>query len=112
MFIRYVIDNDTARPFPIVAPEVFALNSAQSSTSLHTLRYAQVGRDISKKIHSRGQTRIETVECEVPSDPLPAGERVTGILILPNPPDSGEPVVLKVSFPNEKAEPIVLTLVL
>ncbi len=112
LFIRYVIDNDTARPFPIAAPEVFALDSAQSSTSLHTFRYAQLGRDISKKIRSRGQTKIETVECEVPSDPLPAGERVTGILILPNPPDSGEPAVLKISFPNEKAEPIVLTLVL
>lgn len=112
LFIRYVIDNATTRPFPIAAPEVFALNSAQSSTSLHTFRYAQLGGDISKKIRSRGQTRVETVECEVPSDPLPAGERVTGILILRNPPDSGEPVVLKVSFPNEKAAPIVLTLVL
>ena len=112
LFIRYVIDNNTARPFPIAAPEVFALNSAQSSTSLHTFRYAQLGGDISKKIRSRGQTRVETVECEVPSDPLPAGERVTGILILQNPPDTGEPIVLKVSFPNQKAEPIVLTLVL
>jgi hypothetical protein len=112
LFIRYVIDNDTARPFPVAAPKVSALNSAHSSTSLHTLRYAQLGGDMSKKIRSRGQTRIETVECEVPSDPLPAGERVTGILILQNPPDTGEPIVLKVSFPNQKAEPIVLTLVL
>ena len=112
LFIRYVIDNDTARPFPIAAPEVFALNSARSSTSLHTFRFAQLGPDVSKKIRSRGQTKVETVECEVPTDPLPAGERVTGILILQNPPDSGEPLVLKVSLPNEKAEPIVLTLVL
>ena len=105
-------DNDTTRPCPITPPEVFSLNSAQSSTSLHTFRYAQLGRDISKKIRSRGQTKIETVECEVPSEPLPAGERVTGILILPTPPDSIEPAVLKISFPNENAEPIVLTLVL
>ena len=112
LFIRYVIDNNTARPFPIAAPEVFALNSAQSSTSLHTFRYTQIGHDISKKIRSQKQTRVETVECEVPSDPLPAGERVTGILILQNPLDTGAPTVLKVSFPNQKAEPIVLTLVL
>ena len=111
LFIRYVIDNDTARPFPVAAPEVFALNSVQSSTSLYSFRYAQLGGDISKKIRSLGQTRVETVECEVPLDPLPAGERVTGILILRNPSD-GEPVVLKVSFPNQKAQPIVLTLVL
>jgi hypothetical protein len=112
LFIRYVIDNDTARPFPIAAPEVFALNFARSSTSLHTFRYAQLGPDLSKKIRSRGQSKVETVECEVPSDPLPAGERVTGILILHAPPDFGEPAILKVSFPNEEAEPIVLTVVL
>ena len=112
LFIRYVIDNGTARPFAIGIPEVFALESAQSATSLHALRYAQIGSDISKKIRSQGQSRIKTIDCEVPSDPLPPGERVTGILIVQSHPAASEPVVLRLSFPNQGREPIVLTLVL
>ena len=112
LFIRYVIDNGTTRPFAIGIPEVFALESAQSATSLHAFRYAQVGADISKKIRSQGQVRIETIDCEIPSDPLSPGKRVTGILIVPSPPAASEPAVLRFSFPNEKREPIVLTLVL
>jgi len=112
LFIRYVIDNGTARPFAIGIPDVVALESAQSATSLHAFRYAQVGANISKRIRSQGQVQIKTIDCEVPSDPLPPGERVTGILIVQSPPDTSEPVVLKVSFPNEKGKPVALTLVL
>jgi hypothetical protein len=112
LFIRYVIDNGTARPFAIGMPEVVALQSVQSATSLHAFRYAQVGANLSKKIRSQGQVPIKTIDCEVPSDPLPPGERITGILIVQSPPSASEPVVLKFSFPNEKGEPIALTLVL
>jgi hypothetical protein len=112
LFIRYVIDNGTARPFAIGIPEVVALESAQSATSLYAFRYAQVGENLSKKIRSQGQVPIKTIDCEVPSDPLPPGERATGILIVQSPPSTSEPVVLKFSFPNEKGEPIALTLVL
>jgi DNA polymerase III delta prime subunit len=112
LFIRYVIDNGTTRPFAISTPEVFALESAHSATSLHAFRYAQIGEDISKKIHSEGQVRIKTIECEIPSDPLPPGERVTGILIVQSPPTASQPTVLRFSFPREGREPILLTLVL
>ena len=112
LFIRYVIDNGTTRPFAIGIPEVFALESAQSGTSLHAFRYAQVGADISKKIRSQGQVRIKTIDCEIPSDPLPPGERVTGILIVQSPPTASEPAVLRFSFPREGRQPISLTLVL
>jgi hypothetical protein len=112
LFIRYVIDNGTTRPFAIGIPEVFALESAQSGTSLHAFRYAQVGADISKKIRSQGQVRIKTIDCEIPSDPLPPGERVTGILIVQSPPTASEPTVLRLSFPREGRQPISLTLVL
>jgi hypothetical protein len=112
LFIRYVIDNGTTRPFAIGNPEVFALESAQSATSLYAFRYAQIGEDISKKIHSEGQVRIKTVECEIPSDPLPPGERVTGILIVESPPTASEPTVLRFLFPREGRQPISLTLVL
>jgi hypothetical protein len=112
LFIRYVIDNGTTRPFAISTPEVFALESAHSATSLHAFRYAQIGEDISKKIHSEGQVRIKTIECEIPSDPLPPGERVTGILMVQSPPTASQPTVLRFSFPREGREPILLTLVL
>jgi hypothetical protein len=112
LFIRYVIDNRTTKPFAIGIPEVFVLESAQSATSLQSFRYTQVGPSISKKIRSRGQVRIETIDCEVPSEPLPPGERVAGILIVKSPPANSEPTVLKFSFPHEKRQPVVFTLVL
>ena len=112
LFIRYVIDNRTAQPYAIGIPDVFALESVHSQTSLYTFRYSQVGPDIDKKIRSRGQTRLETVDCEVPSDALPPGETASGILIVQPPASGSNPAVLRFSFPKEGHESISLTLVL
>jgi hypothetical protein len=112
LFIRYFIDNRTTRPYVIGIPEVYALESTQSRPSLQAFRYSQVGPDVDKKIRSQGQARIATVDCEVPSDPLPPGETATGILILQMPPTASEPAVLRFVFPREGREPISLTLVL
>ena len=112
LFIRYIIDNRTAQPYAIGIPDVFALESVHSQTSLYTFRYSQVGPDIDKKIRSRGQTRLETVDCEVPSDALPPGETASGILIVQPPASGSNPAVLRFSFPNEGHESISLTLVL
>ena len=112
LFIRYVIDNRTALPYAIGIPEVFALQSAHPQTSLHAFRYSQVGSDIDKKISSRGQVRIEAVDCEVPSEALPPGETASGILILQSPPSASDPAVLRFSFPRQGRKPISLTLVL
>src|SRR5262245_21470540 len=113
LFIRYVVDNRTAHPYAIGTPDVFALESAHSQTSLHTFRYSQVGSDIEKKLRSRGQERIETIDCEVPSDALPPGETATGILIVQPPPTtSSDPAVLRFLFPGAGHEPISITLIL
>jgi hypothetical protein len=112
LFIRYVIDNRTVHPYAIGNPKVFALEPENSLISLHGFRYAQVGSDIAKKIRSRGQERIETVDCEVPSGPLAPGETASGILIAPLPPSVAVPVVLRFLFPREGREPISVTLVL
>jgi hypothetical protein len=112
LFIRYVIDNRTARPYVSSTPEVFALESPHSQTSLQPFRYSQVGPDIDRKIRSLRQARIETVECEAPSAALSPGETASGILILQTLPSVGEPTVLRFSFSGQGREPISLTLVL
>ena len=112
LFIRYVIDNRTTRPYVTGQPEVFALESPHSGTSLYAFRYSQLGPDFEKKIRSRGLTRIATLDCEVPSEPLPPGERVTGIVVVPMPGNLSEPNVLRLLFPTKEREPIRLTLVL
>jgi hypothetical protein len=111
LFIRYVVDNRTERPYAIGLPGVFALEAANSETSLHAFRYSQVGPDIGKKIRSHGQTRIESVDCEMRSDALPSGEMTSGILIVQGVSASG-PVVLRLQFPQEGHHAIALTLVL
>jgi hypothetical protein len=100
LFVRYVIDNRTARPHVVATPEVYSLASASSQTSLQAMRYSQVGPDIQKKISSRGQTPIAMVDCEVPSEPVPAGRAGAGILTLQLPSTSDSaPAVLKFVFP-------------
>ena len=112
LFLRYVIDNRSTRPYVASQPEVFVLESAHSQTSLHALRYSQVGPDIERKMRSQRQARIATIDCEVPSEPLPPGETVTGILTVPLHQALSEPTVLRVLFPTTGDEPISLTLVL
>ena len=114
LFIRYMIDNRTKHPYLAGQPEVFALQSAHSQTSLHAYRYSQVGLEFEKKIRSRAQVRIATVECDVPSEPLPPGEGASGILILQAPPTAPDtqPAVLRLVFPTAGQEATSLTLIL
>ena len=114
LFVRYMVDNRTTRPYQAGQPEVFALQAAHSPTSLHTYRYSQIGPEIEKKLRSRAQVKVETVECDVPSEPLPPGEAATGILILqvPSTVAAGEPTVLRFRFPIAGQQPASLTLIL
>jgi hypothetical protein len=114
LFVRYMIDNRTTRPYVAGQPEVFELGSSHPSTSLSSYRYSQVGPDFEKKIRGRTQRKIATVECEVPSEALPPGEAATGILILQAPPTAAEnePVVLRFVFPTTGHKPTSLTLIL
>jgi hypothetical protein len=112
LFLRYFIDNRTTRPYVSGSPEVFKLESAYSRTSLHTFRYSQVGPDIERNIRSRSLLRIATIDCELPTDPLPPAETATGILTLSLPLTSSEPAVLKFLFPTEGREPISVTVIL
>jgi hypothetical protein len=112
LFIRYVVDNRSTRPYVIGQPEVFALESPHSETSLQVLRDSQVGPDIEKKIRSPRQTRLATGDCDTPSEPLPPGEAATGILTVQLAMTSMEPTVLRLLFLSDGREPISLTLVL
>ena len=114
VFVRYVIDNRTPRPYASAIPEVFSLDSPRSETSLQAMRYSQLGPDIQKKIRSRGQTRVLIAECEVPSEPLPSGEMGSGILILQLPQSLSDPGprVLQFVFPIAENKNVSLMLIL
>ena len=114
LFVRYRIDNRSTHPYLAGQPEVFALRPAHSQISLHAYRYSQVGPEVEKRIRSRTKTRIAAVECDVSSEPLPAGEVATGILILPVPPPvpDTQPDILRFVFPVDGQKPTSLTLIL
>jgi hypothetical protein len=114
VFVRYVIDNRTSRPYASVVPEVFSLDSPHSETSLEKMRYSQLGPDLQKKIRSRRQTRVPIAECEVPSEPLPAGGMGSGILILELPQTLSDPGphVLQFVFPIAEGKNSTLMLIL
>jgi hypothetical protein len=114
LFIRYMIDNRTVHPYQAGEPEVFAMQSAGSRAVLNSYRYSQVGPELEKKIRGRAQVRVGTVECDVPSEPLPAGEASTGILILHAPPEApeSEPSILRIVFPTAGQQATSVTLVL
>lgn len=114
LFFRYVVHNRTTRPFVMGQPEVFALQSVHSETSLYTYRYSQIGTEFEKRIRSRSEMKIATVECDVPAEPLPAGETATGIFMLKAAPNAAgnEPAVFRFVFPSPSGPSTSLTLVL
>jgi len=114
LFVRYMVDNRTTHAYHAGQPEVLALQAAHASTSLHAYRYSQIGPELEKKLRSREQVKIATVECDVPSEPLPPGEAATGILILQAPPAmaTGELTVLRFLFPSAGQQPATVTIIL
>jgi hypothetical protein len=112
LFIRYAIDNRTTHAYQSGVPEVFALESAYARVSLHTYRYSQVSPDMAKEIRSRGESRVQTIDCELPSEPIPSGEVATGILTLHLPANTSEPQVLRLVFPASGSKPISVVVVL
>jgi hypothetical protein len=112
LFIRYAIDNRTTRPYQAAMPDVFALQSVQAGTSLHMYRYSQLGSDIAKKVRSRGESRVEAIDCELPSEPLPPGQMATGILTVHLPETTtNEPQVLRLVFPSNASKPVSVIVV-
>jgi hypothetical protein len=113
LFIRYRVDNRTPQPVVVPRPEVFQLQSPHSSISLYAYRYSQAGSVLEKKIHSRAEMRIPTLECDVPSEPLLPGEIAAGILVLETPAvGDREPAVFHFVFPTAGQPPMSLTLIL
>jgi hypothetical protein len=113
LFIRYAIDNRTTKPYPVAMPRVSVLQSVAAQVSLYSYRYSQLGSDFSKKIRSRGESAVETIECELPPEPLPSGQMAAGILTVQLPAAlSGEPQVLKLVFPSNGGKPISVIVVL
>jgi hypothetical protein len=93
---------------------VFSIESTSPHTALNSYRYSQVGPDLEKKIGAQRPVRIATLECDVPSEPLPPGEAATGILILHAPPteSESEPSILRIVFPTAGQQATSVTLVL
>ena len=93
---------------------MFALQSLHSQTSLHAYRYSQISPEFEKKLRSDAQIKIATVECDLPSEPVPPGEAATGILILQGLPTTfdSEPAVLRFVFPVAGQRPISLIVIL
>jgi hypothetical protein len=113
LFIRYAIDNRTTKPYQVAMPRVSVLQSVAARVSLHSYRYSQLGSDFAKKIRSRGESVVETIECELPPEPLPSGQMAAGVVTvqLPTAP-SGEPQVLRLLFPSNTGKPISVIVVL
>ena len=112
LFIRYTIDNRSARSFSPAVPSVVALAAPRSPVSLFTWRYSQIGRKAAEAIRDGGRRPITVVE---PTDDTPTvapGERQSFLLALDFAPRESVPAVLRLSFPSGTAEPIAVTLVL
>jgi hypothetical protein len=113
LFIRYAIDNRTTTPYRVEMPRVSVLQSVDAHISLHTYRYSQLGSDFAKKVRSRSESTVETIECELPPKPLPSGQMAAGILTVHLPATlSTEPQVLRLVFPSNTGKPISVIVVL
>ena len=112
LFIRYTVDNSTGQPFVTRCPEVFALESPESTVSLLAFRYTQLGPYLESAIRNKGQRPV-TVLDSASAELVQSGERKSGILSLSSVPQSSSPTVLRLLFPSDNAsQPITLTVIL
>jgi hypothetical protein len=113
LIVRYTIENRTMQPYAMQTPQVFALQSPRSSTSLFALRNTQIDSDLAKAIRSDGQREVTIVDSETPTEFVRSGERKPGLLSLRLGPGHAQPSVLRVVFPAaSSSSPISITLVL
>jgi len=111
LYVRYVIDNRSTQSYVTGQPEAFVLDPISSKTSIHALRYSQIGPGIERQIKSKRETRIAIIDCEVPAEPIPPGVTTAGMLTLQFS-GTSEPAVLRIVFPGAGRKPASITLVL
>lgn len=111
LFIRYTIDNRSARSFSSAVPGVVALAAPRSPVSLFTWRYSQIGRK-AEAIRADGRRPITVTEVDAGSVVVAPGERQSCLLTLDFAPEESVPAVIELSFPSGTAEPVTITLVL
>jgi hypothetical protein len=111
--VRYTIENRTMRPYAMQAPQVFALQSPRSSTSLWVLRNTQIDSDLVKSIRSEGERAVPIMDSETSTEFVQSGERKAGFLSLRLGQRDSQPAVLRVIFSSgSSATPISIILVL
>jgi hypothetical protein len=112
LIVRYTVENRTRQPYAMRQPEVFALQSPKSSTSLLALRNTQIDSELANSIRSKGEHPVPILDSETSAEFIQSGERKPGLVSLRLGPRDSQPSVLRVVFPSDASAPISITLVL
>ena len=104
LHIRYQAETSTP-------PAVFELSAPRSRTSLHNLRYTQLGSKTADAIRDKGQHSVPLVNCENATSAA-LTECVPGFVTLMFEPRGSEPAVLRLVFQaaGSKATSVFLVL--
>jgi hypothetical protein len=111
IYVRYAIQNDGRSTYVPGKPDVFALRSAHSSSSLYALSQTQlVGYGI--RITSQGQVPVKVLTAEAHSTAVAPGGTAWGLVAFEWPTRTNAPAVVKFTFPSDGAGEVTAVLVL
>ena len=111
IFVRYAIQNQGHSTYQPGTPNVFALRSPRSPSSLYTLSASQLVGD-APRIKSDGQASLKVVRAEVRASAVPPGGTALGLVAFELPGAVNNPVVLKLAFPPDAKGEVTAVLVL
>ncbi len=111
LFIRFVVRNESKKPYAPETPQVIAVIPGRFRESLHSLSNLQLGEKDAARLKTNGQIPLEIVVREIRSAKLEPGQETVGVVGIKLPETIATPLVLRLVLPPSSAGPLTATLV-
>jgi hypothetical protein len=111
VYLRYEIRNGGHAGYQPGTPVVSSLKGARGPQSLQGMRRTQLADKLASRLTAKGKDELRVVHSELYADVVAPGKETIGFVAFERPASSG-PTVLRLTFPADRNQEVVATLVL
>lgn len=108
--IRYAVWNGGKETYPLNTPAVYVLDGVRSPRSLYGMVNSQLAEEDASRLKAKEHTPVPVVEGHVQASEVQPGQEAVGVVALALP-ESEQPRVLRLQFPDDGKEQVTAFLV-
>lgn len=111
VYLRYEIHNRGHAGYQPGTPVVISLNGASGAQSLKGVRRTQLADKVASRLTAKWKDELKVMHSEVDAAVIAPGQETIGLLAFERPESTG-PTVVRLTFPADRDQEVVATLVL